>query len=181
MAGSESVKAELLRSFGEEVISYHPKVTVLGIGNLLLRDEGVGIHLIQRLAQKMNNPNVSLIDGGTTPDVLSLVDGNIDKLIVVDAAIVGDQPGAIYRFNVEDLDSASPTPVSLHEMGVVDSLKLMNAFGNRPKKVTILGIEPKTIDYGLELSPELEETMPRLIELVMEEITETNNSMEVAR
>lgn len=181
MVGSESAKAEPFRSFGEEVTRRSPRVTVLGIGNLLLRDEGVGVHLIQRLTERVHSPNVSLIDGGTTPDVLSLVDSNVDKLIIVDAAVVGDQPGTIYRFQVDDLDSAAPAPVSLHEIGVVDSLKLMKAFGNRPKAVTILGIEPKVIDYGLELSPELEQTMPRLIELVLEEITETNTSMEVAR
>jgi len=181
LADSESVNAGLGRSFGEEVKKHSPRITVLGIGNLLLRDEGVGVHLIQRLTERVHNPNVSLIDGGTAPDVMSLVDGNVDKLIIVDAAIAGDQPGAIYRFQANDLDSASPAPVSLHEMGVVDSLKLMSAFGSRPREVTIFGVEPKVIDYGLELSPELEETMPRLIELVIEEITETNTSMEVAR
>ena len=59
--------------------------------------------------------------------------------------------------------------------------RLMNAFGSCPREVTILGIEPNVIDYGLELSKELEEAMPRLMELVLEEIKETNISMEVAR
>jgi hydrogenase maturation protease len=181
LAGSKSAKAELLRSCGKEAANYSPRITVLGIGNLLLQDEGVGIHLVQRLADKVDSPNINLIDGGTTPDILSLVDNDIDKLIIVDAAVVGDKPGTIYRFDIADLDSGTPAPVSLHELGLVDSLKLMNLFGKRPKMVTVIGIEPKVIDYGLELSPELEEKMPRLVELVLDEIKETNTSMEVDR
>jgi hydrogenase maturation protease len=181
LAGSESVKAELLRSSGRETVNGSPRITVLCIGNLLLQDEGVGIHLVQRLADKVDSPNINLIDGGTTPDILSLVGNDVDKLIVVDAAVVGDKPGTIYRFDIADLDSGTPSPVSLHELGLVDSLKIMNLFGNRPKSVTIIGIEPKVIDYGLELSPEVEEKMPRLMELVLDEIKKTNTSMEVER
>jgi hydrogenase maturation protease len=179
LAGSKSAKAELRRPPGKEAIQ--PRITVLGIGNLLLRDEGVGVHLIQRLADKVNSPNIKLIDGGTTPDILSLVDDNIDKLIIIDAAVVGDKPGTIYRFDIADLDSGNPSPISLHELGLANSLKIMNLFGSCPKEVTIIGIEPKVIDYGLELSPELEKKMPRLMELVLNEIKETNTSMEVER
>lgn len=179
MAGSKSAKAELSRPPGKEAAQ--PRITVLGIGNLLLRDEGVGIHLIQRLADKVNSPNIKLIDGGTTPDILSLVDNNIDKLIIIDAAVVGDKPGTIYRFDIDDLDPGEPSPMSLHELGLVNSLKIMNLFGNCPKEVTIIGVEPKVVDYGLKLSPELEKKMPRLMELVLNEINKTNTYMEVER
>ena len=181
MAGSKSAKSKSFRFFGEDGNGRSPRITILGIGNLLLKDEGVGVHLVQRLADRVDAANVNLVDGGTTPDILSLVDRAIDKLIIVDAAVVGDKPGTIYRFSADDLAASSSEVVSLHELGVADSLKLMSAFGNCPKSVTIFGVEPKVIDYGLELSPELEETMPRLVELVLEEITETNTSMEVAR
>jgi hydrogenase maturation protease len=181
LAGLESAKSGLLHYCGEKITECSPSITVLGIGNLLLRDEGIGIHLVQRLADQVDAKTVNVIDGGTTPDILSLVDSTVDKLIIVDAAVLGGKPGTIYRFHTGDLDSSSSAPVSLHELGIVDSLKLMNAFGTYPKEVTILGVEPKVIDYGLELSPELEEAMPRLMELIMKEIKETNISMEVAR
>jgi hydrogenase maturation protease len=181
LAGSKSAKAELFCSSGRETVNGSPRITVLGIGNLLLQDEGAGIHLVQRLADKVDSANINLIDGGTSPDILSLVGNDVDKLIVVDAAVVGDKPGTIYRFDIADLDSGTPSPVSLHELGLVDSLKIMNLFGNRPKSVTVIGIEPKVIDYGLELSPELEEKMPQLMDLVLDEIKETNTSMEVKR
>lgn len=178
MAGLKSVNIERYRSYGDEVAECTPRIAVLGIGNLLLQDEGVGIHLVQRLADKVNLPGVKIIDGGTAPDILSLVDNDIDKLIIVDAAVAGGKPGTIYRFNTDDLESASVAPVSLHELGVVDSLKLMSLLGNRPQAVTILGIEPEVIDFGLELSPALEAKMPRIMELVLEEIKETNTPME---
>jgi len=179
LAGSKSAKAELHHPCGKKVVQ--PRITVLGIGNLLLRDEGVGIHLIQRLADKVNSTNIKLIDGGTTPDILSLVDDNTDKLIIVDAAVASDKPGTIYRFDIADLDSGAPSPMSLHELGLVNSLKIMNLFGNCPKEVAIIGVEPKIIDYGLKLSPELEKKMPQLMELVLNEINKTNTSMEVER
>jgi len=181
LAGSKSAKGKPLHSSGKEAANRSPRITVLGIGNLLLQDEGVGIHLVHRLADKVDSPNINLIDGGTTPDILLLVGNDVDKLIVVDAAVVGDKPGTIYRFDIADLDSGTPSPVSLHELGLVDNLKIMDLFGNRPKSVTVIGIEPTVIDYGLELSPELEEKMPQLMELVLDEIKETNTSMEVER
>lgn len=181
MAGLKSAKAELLHPCGEKAANRSPRITVLGIGNLLLQDEGVGIHLVQRLAEKVGSPSINIVDGGTTPDILSLVDSSVDKLIIVDAAVAGDKPGTIYRFDIADLDCGTSAPVSLHELGIVDSLKLMSLLGNRPKSVAIFGIEPGTIDYGLELSPEVAEKMPRLIELVLDEIKETNISMEVDR
>jgi hydrogenase maturation protease len=177
----ESAKADLLRPPDEAVANHGPGITVLGIGNLLLRDEGVGFHLVQRLADNGDLPNVKIIDGGTAPDILSLIDGDTDKLIIVDAAVAGDKPGTIYRFSIDDLDSASQTAVSLHEMGVADSLKLMNLLGNQPGSVVIFGIEPEVIDYGLELSPQLAEKMPQLIKLVLDEIKKTNTPMEVER
>jgi hydrogenase maturation protease len=181
LAASKSAKSDSFRFFGEDGTGRGPRITILGIGNLLLKDEGVGVHCIQRLADRVNAEEVNLVDGGTTPDILSLVGTAIDKLIIVDAAVVGNEPGTIYRFSADDLASNAAQAVSLHELGVADNLKLMKVFGNCPRIVTIFGVEPKVIDYGMELSPELEEAMPRLVELVLEELIEPNTSMEVAR
>jgi hydrogenase maturation protease len=155
-----------------------PRITVLGIGNLLLKDEGIGVHLVQKLAGIIDNANVKIIDAGTSPDFLSLVDGNIDKLIVVDAVKTGNEPGTIYRLTLDDLELDSKSPVSLHEIGVLDSLKIMALFDRLPESTVIIGIEPKTIDFGLDLSPEVEEKLPEIINLVLKEIEETT-AMEV--
>jgi len=155
-----------------------PRITVLGIGNLLLKDEGIGVHLVQKLADKVNDANVKIVDVGTYPDFLSLVDDNLDKLIIVDAVQTGDKPGTVYRFSSGDLDMDSMLPVSAHDIGVLDSLKTMALFNKQPKSTVIIGIEPKTIDFGLELSPEIEDKLPEIIDLVLKEIEETT-AMEV--
>jgi len=152
-----------------------PRITILGIGNLLLKDEGVGVHLVQELAgSDIGHANLNIIDGGTSPDILSLVGDGIDKLIIVDAVKAGGKPGTIYRFGFADLDFDSEMPISLHDIGVLDSLRMMALLDRQPKSTVIIGIEPRTIDYGLELSPEVEERLPELIELVLKEIEETN-------
>jgi len=154
-----------------------PKVTVLGIGNLLLRDEGVGVHLVQRLAGMVDTADVELVDGGTSPDIQYLVSGDTDKLIVIDAVDGGDEPGAVYRFTAEDVTQEAAMPVSLHEIDILDTLKLMSLRQAKPKSTVIIGIQPKTMDYGLELSPEVEKKLPDVINLVLKEIEGTFNPL----
>jgi hydrogenase maturation protease len=150
-----------------------PKITVLGVGNLLLKDEGIGVHLVQKLTGIVDSDNISMIDAGTSPDFLSLVDESIDKLIIVDAVKAGSKPGTIYHLSSEDLDLDSVSPISVHDIGVLNSLKMMALLGKLPKSTVIIGIEPKTIDFGLDLSPEVEEKLPRIVDLVLKEIEET--------
>jgi hydrogenase maturation protease len=150
----------------------------MGIGNLLLKDEGVGIHLVQKLAEVVHDVNVKIIDAGTYPDFLSLVEDNLDKLIIVDAVKNGDMPGTIYRFDFDVVDLEGAPPFSVHDIGVIDSLRTMALFNKQPKSTVVIGIEPKTIDFGLELSPEIEEKLPKIIDQVLKEIKETT-AMEV--
>jgi hydrogenase maturation protease len=157
-----------------------PKIAVLGIGNLLLKDEGIGVHLVEKLAEAIDDVNVRIIDAGTYPDFLSLVEDNLDKLIIVDAVKNGDTPGTIYRFDFDVVDLEGAPPFSVHDIGVVDSLRTMALFNKQPKATVVIGIEPKTIDFGLELSPEIEEKLPKIIDLVLQEIKQTR-AMEVDR
>jgi hydrogenase maturation protease len=155
-----------------------PKISVLGVGNLLLKDEGVGVHLVQKLAGSVDYTNVNIIDAGTCSDFLSLVDGYTDKLIIIDAVKAGNRPGTIYRLSVNDVGMDSAPYISMHERGVLDSLKTMALLNRLPESTVIIGIEPKTIDFGLDLSPEVEEKLPEIISLVLKEIEETT-AMEV--
>ncbi|TRZ96210.1 MAG: hydrogenase maturation protease [Dehalococcoidia bacterium] len=173
-------KGELLEhieSAQGKTFHHNPRVTVLCIGNLLLKDEGVGIHLVGKLASNIDDVNVNIIDGGTSPDILSLVEDSVDKLIIVDAVKAGDKPGTIYRFSINDLDIDSEKPASLHEVGVLEGLRMMALLNRQPKSTVIIGIEPKTIDYGLELSPEVEEKLPEIVKLVLREVEETNKGV----
>jgi hydrogenase maturation protease len=170
---------EYTKSAKTQTFRRSPKITVLGIGNLLLKDEGVGAHLVQKLNDIVDDANVNIIDAGTYPDFLSLVDDNTDKLIIIDAVKTGDKPGSIYRFSFDNVDLDSALPISLHDIGVSDSLKMMALLNRQPKSTIVIGIEPKTIDFGLELSPEVEDKLSELIELVLQEIEGANIAMEV--
>ena len=124
---------------------------------------------------------MEIIDGGTDPDMVTCIGEDVEKLIIIDAASAGDKPGTIYRFDIEDLESGPPDSLSLHQIGIVDSIKMMSLIGKRPKSVTVIGIEPATVDFGLELSSEVKERLPRIIDIVLDELEDKNISMEVAR
>ena len=144
------------------------RLAIVGVGNLLLQDEGVGIHLVQAL-QKVCMPqpdNLEIIDGGTA---LPPLPRNLDKLIIIDAALGGGEPGTIYCLSPDDIDNNDAPIISPHQLNLGESLRLMELENEKPKKVIIFGVEPKTIDWGLELSPELKEKMPQLIGLVLQE------------
>ena len=146
-----------------------PRVVVIGVGNLLQKDEGVGIHAIRSL-QDMDLPaDVKLVDGGTSPDLIAYTQAG-DKMIIIDCASAGGKPGEIYRFKPKDLEAGRGKLTSAHEMGVVENLKLMEMTGNKPKETVIIGIEPEEIDWGIELSDTLKKKLPVVVKAVVKEI-----------
>jgi hydrogenase maturation protease len=144
---------------------------VLGIGNVLLRDEGIGCHVVHAL-EGIPLPNVKIIDGGTCPDVLQFPE-DADKLIIVDAVKGGGRPGQIYRFHLEDITLEQKPFLSLHDVSLVDSLMLIQLWHNIGEAV-VIGVEPGEINWGLELSPELQEKMPQIIDAILAELNNTN-------
>ncbi len=146
-----------------------PRVVVIGVGNLLLRDEGIGIHVAQALQKMDLAPDVEVIDGGTSPDLLAYAEAG-DRLIIVDAAKAGGDPGTVYLLHPADLASHPAGTFSAHELGVEQSLKLMALIGNEPKEVVIIGVEPGEIDWGTELSDELQRKVPEIVGVVLREI-----------
>ena len=113
--------------------------------------------------------NVEIMDGATAPlDILSLAN-DVDKLIIVDALKSGGVPGDICRLSLEDVEKYERSPLSLHQLDLTQMLELCDRFGSRPHTV-IIGVEPEEIDFGLELSHEVEAKVPQIIELVLEEI-----------
>jgi len=142
----------------------------MGIGNLLLGDEGVGIHLVRKLADLIHYENVKIIDAGTYSDFMSLLEKTPDKLIIVDAVKTDDKPGTVYRFDINDVDLQAQPIFSSHDTSVSDSLRTMALLGTKPKSVVIIGVEPGVIDFASDLSPEIETAMPTVINVVIEEI-----------
>jgi len=147
------------------------KIAVVGVGNLLLKDEGVGVHVIHTLQKSRKLPShVQLIDAGTaTFDILHIIE-DVDKLIVIDAVKGGGEPGTIYRFSPDDVEFGNLVTISLHELDLSNTLAMAELIGQKPQSIVIIGIEPKEIAFGLELSPQIEEKIGRIIELILEEI-----------
>ena len=146
-----------------------PRIVVIGVGNLLLQDEGIGIHVVQALEEMGLPPDVRLIDGGTSPDLIAYTRAG-DKMVIVDAARAGGEPGTVYRFLPADFAAEKAALASAHEMGVVENLTLMALAGNQPRETVIIGVEPAEIDWGTELSPFLQGKLPEILRVVLEEI-----------
>ena len=156
-------------SRGGEDIS--PQTTViLGVGNVLLSDEGIGVHVANELSTMELPPGVSVVEGGTDGFRLLNIITEADRLIVVDAVKGGAEPGSIYRFNVDEVRNVpSGFRTSVHQVGILEVIDLSGLIGKTPK-TTVIGVEPKSLEMSLELSPEIREKIPRIIELVFEEL-----------
>lgn len=148
----------------------HPKIAVVGMGNLLLKDEGIGVHVAQAMQEIAleNGSDLQIIDGGTSPEVLLGLE-EVDKLIIVDAAKGGCEPGTIYRLGLEELPQNDAGITSLHQVSLTRALQILDKFGLKPKKVVIFGVQPKEIDWGTEPSAELGHKIPEMVRLVLEE------------
>jgi hydrogenase maturation protease len=152
-------------------VSERKPILVLGVGNILLRDEGVGVHVVKRI-QEMDMPaHVEVVDGGTAGfDLLDVIEGR-EKVIVIDTVKGGQPPGTLYRLSDEDIEERAKQRLSLHDIDMTDLLKLADLLGVDKPKVVIFGVEPKDMESAdLELSPEIAAQVPRVIELVMKEI-----------
>lgn len=145
-------------------------IVVLGVGNLLLSDEGVGVHVANKLME-MDLPSVvQVVEGGTDGFRLMNIVTEADRLIVVDAVKGGGPPGSIYRFGVKDAQTYPDAyKTSVHQIGILEVIHLSELIGKTPE-TTIIGVEPKSLDIGMELSPEVHAKLSRIVELVVEEI-----------
>jgi hydrogenase maturation protease len=145
------------------------KILIVGIGNMLCRDEGVGVHVIEEMEDMELPGHIELLDIGTsTLDLVSHLEG-VKKLIAIDALKAGGPPGTIYRFMPEDLLPKEGSPISLHEIGLLESLDMAKKMG-REIETVIIGVEPKVLDWGVELSEEVKKKIPAIIETVQKEL-----------
>lgn len=145
------------------------KILVLGLGNLLLADEGVGVHAAHSLLEDGCPDHVEVMDIGTAVlDALPALE-EAERVVVIDAVKGGHPPGTIYRMPIEAFESAKCIP-SMHGFDITRVLSLTQR--NTPPEVTVLGVEPATIDWSLELSPQVRATFPDLMRTLRDEIGE---------
>jgi len=138
---------------------------ILGIGNTLLKDEGIGIHLLNYV--KQNNPHwpldeqIEMLDGGTLSfDLLSNIQAEQD-LLVLDAINLSQPPGTVYCFQDEAIDEFLAKPgKSVHEVSLQDLFDMSRLIDQLPHRRALIGIQPDIIDWGSDLTPKVEQALP---------------------
>ena len=143
---------------------------MLGLGNILLRDEGIGVLVVQALAGVPLPPDVEVVDGATAGFGLLDLLANRRKVIVIDALMADEEPGTVLRLSAEELLPPPGQCVSLHDIGLLEALAAARQLGESPQEVVVFGIQPQVVECGLELSPALARLVPRIIELVLAEL-----------
>jgi len=151
----------------------NPKFTLIGLGNILLRDEGVGVKAVEALGKGFDFPeDVRLVDGGTLGlDLLPFIEG-MDGILFVDAVDFQKEPGTIVIVEDEDLPSFLAPKLSLHHVGLSDLLFASSLMGIRPPKITLIGIQPENVEVGLDLSPRVTESFEKFLNTVLEKLRE---------
>jgi hydrogenase maturation protease len=147
------------------------QILVLGVGNILLKDEGIGVRVIEKLQADYHcSANVELMDGGTLGLSLLTPIASADYLIVVDAVQNGQPPGTMYRLSVDVLEKRITFKNSLHQLDLVETLAYAEMVGTRPEAV-IIGIEPEDISpWGLELTTTIQGRFSEMCARVVAEI-----------
>ena len=144
---------------------------IIGMGNALMSDEGIGIHVIAQLQQMTLGDSVEALDLGTSGMRALHELGGRDVVVFVDCALMGTEPGTIRRFTPEDVETKKIQPrLSLHEGDLLNTIALAKRLGTAPERIVIFGIEPKTIDPGETLSPALAARLDQYVATVREEV-----------
>lgn len=152
-----------------------PGTLILGLGNPLRGDDGVGVHLAQSLAQQTLPDDIEVVDGGTQGlGLIPLLEGR-QRVILVDAADIGRTPGEFRRFTLQEAVLAGDDRhIAIHAAGLKDALLLATTLKILPNQVVIFGVQPATMDWNSALSPLVEAALPDLMAAVLTELTTRN-------
>jgi hydrogenase maturation protease len=150
-----------------------PRILIAGLGNYLLRDDGIGVHVVRAL-QRTPPPGVVVADVGTAVlDALHLLEW-AEKILAIDAMQAGGTPGTLYAFGV-DAVAGPGMQASLHELNLLAALDFLPR--QIKPEILIVGIEPETIDYGLDLSPAVAAALPELTREVRKIVSGWRNGL----
>jgi hydrogenase maturation protease len=144
------------------------KILVLGIGNTLLTDEGVGVIAMRELeARYSDRADMEFLDGGTLSFTLAVPISECDALLVIDATELGAAPGTVSSFEDEAMDRylGANRKSSVHEVGLLDLMSISRLTGHWPQQRALIGIQPAVLGWGETLTPEVAAAMPQVCEL----------------
>ncbi len=155
------------------------KIAIIGIGNLLMGDDGIGIHVVKELIEnrwRSIPQGVEIYDGMNDPFlVLEQMEG-ADKAIIIDACDMNpkDPPGSIRKFRFEfdryKEESFDSLSLSLHDFDFFNTIRISKGTQGLPKEIIIIGVKPESITYEMKLSSRLEKAVPEIIKNIFEEI-----------
>jgi len=136
-----------------------------------MSDDGAGVKVVHRLSEHYRlPPDVTLFDGGTLGlDILPQLEG-IDRLLIVDAIETGKSPGTLARLTGDDIPVVMETKLSPHQMGLKDLLAVAALQGIKPPEMVLIGIQPRNIELGMDLSPEVAARFDDLVRMVISEL-----------
>jgi hydrogenase maturation protease len=147
------------------------KTVVLGLGNTIRTDDGLGIHALEQLGKHPKlHPDVELVEGGTKGLELACYAAEASKLLILDAVDVGEVPGTVVRFTAADLANL-PGGKSVHDLGLADLLLTLSLVAEQPQEIIVLGVQPDSTELGTELSPAVEAALEPLIEAAVAQLT----------
>ncbi|MDZ4042382.1 MAG: HyaD/HybD family hydrogenase maturation endopeptidase [Eubacteriales bacterium] len=145
------------------------RIIVLGLGNILMQDDGFGVRVIEALREVPLPEKVELVDAGTGIYSLMYDLEGADHIVVVDAVQGGAEPGAVYRIPGEELGSFYQGAASSHEIRFPEVMAMFKQQGYHPQAV-VYGVEPAALDLGMELTASVAAALPRVVDLVQDEI-----------
>jgi hydrogenase maturation protease len=152
------------------------KTLVLGLGNLVHTVDGVGIHAVEALRGDARiPPEVELLDGGTQGLGLLHHISGIRRLLVIDAIDVGEPAGTLLQFEGRALRGL-PGKASVHQLGFSDLMIALQLLDDSPEEVIVLGIQPGSTEWGVELSPPVASALPALVALITKHLDHWENT-----
>ena len=149
------------------------QITVLGVGNILMQDEGFGVRVVEELLSSYRFPeHVQVLDGGTLGmELLRFLTGT-ERLIIVDAVNGDKSPGSLYEFANAEVKAYFKEKVSMHELGIQDVLAAMDILECPVQEVVVLGVQPAVIEVGMELSPMVAPCLKPALDKVLNRLRE---------
>ncbi len=148
------------------------QILILGIGNSLLSDEGIGVYVVNEISRGPLPEGVHCLDGGTLSFTLADEIGSVTGLIVVDAARMSEEPGSVRVFENEAMDCFLNTgTTSVHEVGLADLLDIARLTGRLPTQRALVGVQPLNLGWGVEPTEAVKAAVPLAI-------TQVNNLVE---
>jgi hydrogenase maturation protease len=152
-----------------------PTITVLGLGNILMSDEGVGVHVVNEFQKRYQTPDhVEIVDGGAAGlDLIPFIEGR-ERVLMVDAVNFDREPGFIDTLENDEIPIRLTQKASMHHLGLMDVLCIVRMSGNMPRELCIIGIQPKSLELGIDMTPEIWDKQEALIERLVRKLCEWN-------